>query len=361
MSATGVGTLPVVEDWPAVKRRWDAFWEHGLVDRPLLQVTAPRDRVEPRHSQVDPIAQWTDPATMIAHAEQQLQTVYYGGEALPWCWNPISAGWSLLFGCQPHYSTSTVYVDPAPPGLDGFPSLAGWQDSPAWTWIRSSHIAFAEASRCRFFVPAFWGNSSLDSLGLVCGVENLLMDFVLNPAWLRTALRQMNDILRTTFEELWPLVGPLATGLEGCVETCGFWSRGKARTFDADLACNISNEAFKEFVLPPLVEWMQQINHASWHLDGAGNLRHLDTLLDLPELCAIQWVQGEGSHHAIRAWIPLIQKIQARGKSVQVLCEPEEVEAVLDEVRPEGLVIKTHCANESAARQLIERVVRRYH
>ena len=39
MSETGVGTLPVVEDWPAVKSRWDAFWEHGLVDRPLLQVT----------------------------------------------------------------------------------------------------------------------------------------------------------------------------------------------------------------------------------------------------------------------------------------------------------------------------------
>jgi hypothetical protein len=352
--------LPV-EDWPTIKHRWLAFWEHGLYDRPILQVTAPRESPAPPAEDVDPETQWTGPAYMIRRTERDLVATYYGGEALPWCWNPISAGWAMLFGCQPHYSAATAYVDPAPVGLDGFPALDGWRESQAWSWTRESHVAFACASRGRFFVPVFWGNSSLDILGLVRGVEQLMMDFILNPAWLQAALRQMNDILYASFEELWPLVGQAATGLEGCVETCGFWSPGKARTFDADLAYNISPRAFRRFVLPPLVDWMGQVDHASWHLDGVGNLRHLDTLLGLPELHAVQWVQGEGPHKPILSWVPLLRQIQAHGKSLQVLCEPEEVEPLLREIRPEGLAIRTHCRTEAAARQLIERVARYYH
>jgi hypothetical protein len=350
----------IVEDWPTVKQRWGAFWEHGLYDRPLLQITAPRDGAPPSLAGVDAQTQWTDTGYMIRRCEADLRATFYGGEALPWCWNPISAGWAMLFGCRPHYSAATVYVDPAPVGPDGFPTLDGWQTSPAWAWIRDSHAAFAAASRGRFFVPVFWGNSTLDILGLVRGVAPLMTDFVLNPGWLGSALQQMNDILYCIFEELWPATGQAATGIEGCVETCGFWSPGKSRTFDADLAYNISNRAFRQFVLQPMVDWMQRVEYRSWHLDGVGSLRHLDTLLDLPELQAIQWVQGEGAHHAILPWVPLIQKIQARGKSIQVLCDPDEIKPLLKEVRPEGLVIKAHCPTESAARQLIERVAQQY-
>jgi hypothetical protein len=156
------------------------------------------------------------------------------------------------------------------------------------------------------------------------------------------------------------MVGQTVSGLEGCVETCGMWSPGKARTFDADLAYNISDRAFKQLVLPPLVEWMQRVDHRSWHLDGVGNLRHLDTLLAVHELQAIQWVQGEGPQKAILPWAELIRHIQAHGKSVQVLCDPEEVEPILAAVRPEGLAIRTHCASEGQARQLIDRVAKRY-
>jgi hypothetical protein len=82
-------------------------------------------------------------------------------------------------------------------------------------------------------------------------------------------------------------------------------------------------------------------------------LQHLPTLLSLPELHAIQWVPGAG-REAIVQWIPLIQHVQAAGKSIAVYVQPEEIPLLLKECRPEGLFINTSCPSEDAARRVIE-------
>ena len=125
--------------------------------------------------------------------------------------------------------------------------------------------------------------------------------------------------------------------------------------FDCDVSCMFSNEVFKEMFLPPLLETMHTVDHRIYHLDGPGAFQHLDTLLDLPELQAIQWVPGAG-HTEVTQWIPLIQRIQSKGKGVQVGASPQEIEPLLREVRPEGLLIRTGCKTEEEARRLLDRV-----
>ena len=57
-------------------------------------------------------------------------------------------------------------------------------------------------------------------------------------------------------------------------------------------------------------------------------------------------------------WIPLLQRIQAGGKLVQVYCEPWEVEILLRELAPEGLLITTSTPSEEEARDLLKNVAR---
>ena len=57
-------------------------------------------------------------------------------------------------------------------------------------------------------------------------------------------------------------------------------------------------------------------------------------------------------------WLPLIQRIQSKGKSVQVHCSPEEVGPLMTQVRPEGLCIVTSCRTENKARELLKLVTR---
>jgi len=52
---------------------------------------------------------------------------------------------------------------------------------------------------------------------------------------------------------------------------------------------------FKEFVFPYLQEQCSRLGFTLYHLIGPEAIRHLDQLLKIPELTAIQWVPGAGN------------------------------------------------------------------
>ena len=69
------------------------------------------------------------------------------------------------------------------------------------------------------------------------------------------------------------------------------------------------------------------MTHNIFHLDGKGVARHLDEILNVPEIQAIQWVQGAGADQPILPWLPLIKKIQTAGKGVVVTPERDAARA----------------------------------
>jgi len=114
----------------------------------------------------------------------------------------------------------------------------------------------------------------------------------------------------------------------------------------------LSPRQFEDLFLPPLVETMRAVDHRIYHLDGVVALHHLDLLLSVPEIDAIQWVPGDGREDILQ-WIPLIRRIQRAGKSVLVYAAARDVPALLREVPARGLCIGTRCASEQEARELL--------
>ena len=55
-------------------------------------------------------------------------------------------------------------------------------------------------------------------------------------------------------------------------------------------------------------------------------------------------------------WVPLIRRIQDKKKSVCLSVTPPEIEPLLREIRPDGVLIRTRCGTEGEARQLMDRV-----
>ncbi len=68
-------------------------------------------------------------------------------------------------------------------------------------------------------------------------------------------------------------------------------------------------------------------------------LRHLDRILEIPEIQAIQWVHGVGEDAPIMQWLPVIRKIQAAGKGVIVDLQLHELEPFISAMKPDGLYI----------------------
>ncbi len=116
-------------------------------------------------------------------------------------------------------------------------------------------------------------------------------------------------------------------------------SRGKMHIPSCDFTSMLSTEDFDAFYLPSLKAEVRHMTHTVFHLDGKGMIRHLDSILALPEIHAVQFVQGVGDDLPIMQWLPVIKRIQAAGKGVVVDLQLAELEPFIAEMEPEGLYV----------------------
>jgi hypothetical protein len=80
----------------------------------------------------------------------------------------------------------------------------------------------------------------------------------------------------------------------------------------------ISEKMFEEFFLPGLIEECEKLDRCIYHLDGPDALKHLDVLLGIKKLSAVQWVCGAGNEGFTR-WTDVYKKIQKAGKGLQLM------------------------------------------
>ena len=120
---------------------------------------------------------------------------------------------------------------------------------------------------------------------------------------------------------------------------------------------------FGEFFLPEIQEQCKAYEYPMYHLDGPEEIKHLDMLLDIPELKSIQWVPIPGKGD-VREWMPLFKRIQKAGKSLYFAVSPwygtsyKDIEYVLEELSPKGLFIDTVCDTEEEAKWLMSKLDR---
>ena len=100
----------------------------------------------------------------------------------------------------------------------------------------------------------------------------------------------------------------------------------------------VSKRMFDEVFLPGIVRECRFLDRSIYHLDGPGALRHLDSILEIPELDAMQWVFGAGNE-GFHRWVRVYQRVQAAGKGIQVTCDIQEVSQVMETLSPRGLYL----------------------
>ena len=132
------------------------------------------------------------------------------------------------------------------------------------------------------------------------------------------------------------------------------WLPGKSYPVQNDFSCLVSSGMYREFFLEELLSEVKYLDYSIYHLDGVEALQHLDLLLEIPELNAVQWVSGARfEKEGISRWVPLYRKIQAKKKSIVVYPKTAEIPLVLKSLKPEGLLIQVGCASEDEARAVM--------
>jgi 5-methyltetrahydrofolate--homocysteine methyltransferase len=80
------------------------------------------------------------------------------------------------------------------------------------------------------------------------------------------------------------------------------------------------------------------LDHGFYHLDGKGEIPHLDLLLSIPRLRGIQWIPGDGQPPP-QEWLPLLKRIRDGKKLCQVFVSPEGARTIVREVGGKGFLL----------------------
>lgn len=358
-------TAPIfVDDWNTVKERWLAFWNCDMLDRPVLQLSAPKKGAPPvtdaellreheipqrRHGDIDHIYHW---------GLSQIERTKYIAEGLPVIHSGSSVGQALYYGCEIQYDIHSTWVKPLPAEADTLPIPVLDKSSYWYRWHRDCLRFLAHECDGRYFMLPTFGNLSSDCLALMRGTEQFMFDVIENPEWVRKTDYQVMtglvDVINDRFVDV------ARSGMDGYLNDVGMWAPKRPWDIHCDVSAMVSTEAFRELFWPSQKYVIDQSDgYNYYHVDGPGVLRHIDVILEEPGIRAIQWLAGDGGNRCLQD-VEVFKKIQAKGKAIQVQATPDEVIPFLRQVRPEGVCFNCWCPDEDTAYKLVEDVTKLY-
>jgi len=345
------------QDMQRVKQNWVDWW-NGTIDHPFFGIEAVDDSMEGIPFQYNDI---TSVESEDLSAEKILNGIEAFGEGIHWFGGAFPKFWpnygpglmAAFFGSKLNIQTNTVWFDPL--GVEQLSEIQPRFESHNLWWQRVQKLTTL-ATR-RWHGKAMVGltdlGGNLDILASLRGSEKLLLDLSDSPEEVLALLTEITHLWMQYYEQLFALTNGKKWG------SCGWsplWAPGKLYMLQSDFSYMISPRMFKRFVLPDLTACCDFLEYPFYHLDGVGQLNHLDQILAIPNLRGIQWIPGAGQPEP-EEWLDVLKKIRAAGKLCQVYVSRAGMEKIISALEWKGfyfhineeLMITANQAREFAA------------
>ena len=348
-----------VDDWERRIARQDAWWHREVLDRPPCTMTFAKPVPEIPWPVEKPYAshreRWMDTDRIVAKAIAAARNTVFCGDALPTAWPNLGPEvFSAFFGLDMQYTAETSWAIPVIHDWARTEHVRFSRESFYWKKLVEMTDTLLEAGKGLYYVGLTDFHPGGDALAAFRDPADLNTDLLLYPDEIRRMLRYVNQVYFETFDFFYDKLVNAGQAL-----TCwaGIVSSKKWYVPSNDFSCMISREMFRDFFLPGIVEECRHLEASLYHLDGPGALRHLDDLLDIPELNAIQWVFGAGNGTA-SDWISVYQRCQAAGKGIQIFAHVNELDTLIENLRPEGVWLALHgVTDQESANAVLQRLL----
>jgi len=339
--------------------RIEAWFQHDIIDRPPVSFHAHNaefsaSRQLSGRKWPDLKARWFDAEYQVDKFIASLQGSVFHGETFPVFSPNLGPNvYAAFHGAELKYGEVTSWIERCVHDWDDIPRLKFNEENAYYQKIEElTRIALAKCPG-QFLVGYTDLHTSLDCVADWRDPQMLCMDLIDAPERVRELLELADQGFLPLFDHYDAL---LKAHNQPSVQWMGIPARGKLHAPSCDFSTMISAEDFSRFYLPSLKSEVRHMTHNIFHLDGKGLIRHLDTIFQLPEIQAIQWVQGVGDDEPILQWIPLIKRMQSAGKSVIVDLKPHELEPFMAEVSPKGVFLWI-AAGEEEQQSILKRLL----
>ena len=345
-------------DFDMAMKRIYAWYAQAVIDRPPIRFAAHNaDFSVPRNiagrTWPDLKSRWFDAEYQVDFFIASIRGRRFLAETFPVFWPNLGPEiYAAFFGCELEYGETTSYAVPAVKSWDDTGKLAFSRENPYFRKIEEMTRMALEKCQGLALVGYTDLHGGLDSAAAWRDPLQLCLDLVGDP----DQVKRLVDLAMAHFQDVYDHFDDMLKANKlPSVTWMAIPSFGKMHIPSCDFAALISPAMFEEFGLPVLREEVKPMTHNVFHVDGRGVLKHLDMILSVPEIQAIQWVQGMGLDLPIMQWVPLIKKLQAAGKSVMVDLQMDELEEFINAMDPEGLLLCL-AADENLQPEIIRRV-----
>jgi hypothetical protein len=350
-------------NWEETKRRFVRWWD---LEGPVLSTwgripaARPLETLTPVADFADPAVRYSDPEYRILKNRSELAVCDFPAEVLPNSITCLGPGTLALYlGSEPHFTEETVWYDPVIRDPERHPPLRFDRDSRWWKITEATVRESLRLGKGKFLTGLPDLIENIDILASLRGSEDVLFDMSDRPEWVMEKMKEINAAWFEAFNALYGLIAPQDDG--SAWGPFQVWSPGRTAKLQCDASAMFGPKMFERFVVPVLTEQCRGLDRSMFHLDGHQCLVHLDLLLGIRELSAIEWTPDpQVPSGGNREWYPLYRKILSAGKAVQAIgIKLGEIEPLLDAVGGKGLYLMMDTGDPAVFEQAC-RIVDKY-
>lgn len=349
------------KDWERTKENAAKWWA-GELGRPLMQLALP-GRDPGREASKLPCQLFTSHYGLHASADEivdawdyQLSCVKFLGDSFPVVFPNFGPGVAAAFmGAELRNSADTTWFHPTEEKEIADLKFEYDSDNPWLAHVRDVYKAAAERWGGNVQVSMTDLGGNLDILSSFRPSEKLLFDLYDYPEAVKQKTWEAHEMWWRYFDELDSLVRPVNPGYTAWAP---IFSELPYYMLQCDFCYMIGPDMFDEFVKPELAASCKKLPNSFYHLDGPGQLPHLDSLLSIEELSGVQWMPGAGVP-SWEAWPEVYRKIRNAGKLIQIYGDGNTLASVIEHVDGyPGVILIGWCQTESEAVELMDLIER---
>jgi hypothetical protein len=347
-------------DFEAAMKRIYAWYDGEMLDRPPVRFHRHNEEFEVSHDHsrwAGLKERWFDVGYQLESFLTSIEGKTFHGETFPVFWPNLGPNlYAALYGGELEFGDVTSWIDhPVKVSEDAAQLAFDPEHNIYFRKIEELTRAALEVCDGKFLVGYTDLHPGIDCVADWRNPETLCMDFYDHP-------ELIDRLIALSVKDFEWIYNHFDTMLKAKRRLSVSWiqipSFGKMHIPSCDFSTMISPKLYKKYGIPTLQEEVRMMTHNIFHLDGKGVARHLDEILKVPEIKAIQWVQGAGDDQPILQWLPLIKHIQAAGKGVVVDLLLDELEPFINAMDPKGLYLCIPAKDEDEELEILKRIDR---
>lgn len=331
------------KNWEETKEKWAGYWKQKNQGRPLMNVIVRRPEIEefsgkrpvqgtikdvhcqgkyynlPEHLKyTDMNDKYFTAERMVERYRQFCDTHAFLGESFPNLDVDFGPGaMASYLGAEICFQEDTVWYKSC---------IEEWEDAddflfrPNSKWFRQ-HLNLVkqckELANGDFLIPMPDIMENIDVIASLRGAQNTLFDLVDEPELIKNRITQITNIYYDYFNQFYEEIKEEEGG--NAYAVFQIWGPGRTVKLQCDFSAMLSPDNFREFIQESLRVQAQKADCVLYHLDGSDAIRHLDSLMEIEEIDALQWSSGDTAPDGtMEEWDEIYDKVRKAGKSLWI-------------------------------------------